>query len=80
MPNRGGARHIQKPWVDAGLLHTCFSKHKGLVSNMHAYEHISSGNAPDPKALLSLQALWVGLVALQPSAQIHTTSSPEPAG
>ena len=71
MPNRGGARHIQKPWVDAGLLHTCFSKHKGLVSNMHAYEHISSGNAPDPKALLSLQALWVGLVALQPSAQIH---------
>ena len=71
MPNRGGARHIQKPWVDAGLLHTCFSKHKGLVSNMHAYEHISSGNAPDPKALLSLQALWSGLVALEPSGLIH---------
>ena len=71
MPNRGGARHIQKPWVDAGLLHTCFENHKALLSNMHAYDHISSACAPDPKALLALQPLWSRLVVLQPSGSIH---------
>ena len=71
MPNRGGARHIQKPWVDAGLLRNCFEKHMALVSNMHAYEHISSACAPDPKALLALQPLWPRLVALQPRGSIY---------
>ena len=71
MPNKGGPRRIQKPYVDAGLLHTCFEKRKDLLTNMQAYEHISSACAPDPKALLSLQPLWSGLVVLEPSGSIH---------
>ena len=62
MPTRGGARHIQKPWVDAGLLRTCFEKHKALIS---------FACAPDPKALLALQPLWSRRVVLQPSGSIH---------
>ena len=71
MPNKGGPRHIQKPYVDAKMLHTCFEKHKDLLKDMHAYDHISSACAPDPKALLSLQPLWSGLVGLEASGSTH---------
>ena len=44
---KGGAQHKAKPWVEVGLLYQCLEKHKELVADLGAYEHIGRSNAPD---------------------------------
>ena len=68
---RGGPRHQSKPWVDVGLLYKCLEKHKAIVKDLGAYEHISSSAAPNPLSLVDTKPLWEGLVRLEPSGMVH---------
>ena len=72
MSGRGGARHHAKPYVDTGILYKCLEKHEGLLSEMGAYEHISSNMAPDPKGLLHTMPLWRESLRVEPSGEIHS--------
>ena len=72
MSGRGGPRHEPKPWVDVGLLYKCLEKHDGLVADLGSYKHLNSAAAPNAKALLHLKDLWVGLLELSPSGDIHS--------
>lgn len=67
---RGGANHKLKPgWI--GLLYQCLEKHKDLLANLGAYEHIGRSNAPDAKGLLANLPLWKELVRLEPTCTVH---------
>lgn len=68
---RGGANHKPKPWVDVGLLYQCLEKHKDLLANLGAYEHIGRSNAPDAKGLFDTLPLWKALVRLEPTCTVH---------
>ena len=68
---KGGPQHKAKPWVEVGLLYQCLEKHKELVADLGAYEHIGRSNAPDPKSLLANMPLWKALVRLEPTCTVH---------
>ena len=70
MTGRGGARHVAKPHVDVDVLFRCLEKHKDLVADLGAYEHISRSYAPNPQALLNNMALWKDLLKVEPSGEI----------
>eukprot|EP00438_Fugacium_kawagutii_P025091 Skav213440 [mRNA] locus=scaffold837:100346:101523:- [translate_table: standard] len=74
MAGRGGSRHASKPHVDEGLLLKVFSKNSDLLRNMGSYERISKSQAADPRGLVALLPMIQGLVELQPTCEIHTSS------
>eukprot|EP00438_Fugacium_kawagutii_P033587 Skav205237 [mRNA] locus=scaffold1794:241395:247080:+ [translate_table: standard] len=74
MAGRGGSRHTSKPHVDEGLLLKVFSKNSDLLRNMGSYERISKSQAADPRGLVALLPMIQGLVELQPTCEIHTSS------
>ena len=68
---KGGARHTSKPVVDVDLLVTCLADRKDLLADLGPYEQISRNQCCNPKALLKVLPLVKGLVALEPTAEIH---------
>ena len=70
--SRGGARHEPKPMVDVGLLYKCLEKHKEILADLGAYEHMCSSSGPNAKALHQTRDLWQGLLDIAPSAMIHS--------
>ena len=68
---KGGAKHKAKPWVDVGLLYQCLEKHKDMVADPGAYEHVGRPNAPDAKGLLANMPLRKALVRLEPTCNVH---------
>ena len=71
---KGGARHFTKPYVDAGILLKTLEVHSKLVTNLGPYESISKNQGCSPKGLLHCLPLVKGLLELQPSAEIHSSS------
>ena len=70
--SRGGPRHEAKPLVDVGLVFKCLEKHKDILADLGAYEHMSSSSGPNAKALHATRKLWTGLLDLEPSGLIHS--------
>jgi len=70
--SRGGPRHEAKPLVDVGLAFKCLEKHKDILADLGAYEHMSSSSGPNAKALHATRKLWTGLLDLEPSGLIHS--------
>ena len=71
---KGGARHFAKPSVDVGILKRELDKHKVLLQNLGAYESVSRNQSASPKGLIQVIDLVAGLVALEPSCEIHQAS------
>ena len=44
---KGGARHLSKPYVDAGLILKCLQDNSELVADMGPYEALSRNGAVD---------------------------------
>ena len=57
---RGGPRHFRKPYVVPGLLFSILNRHKEVLNDLKAYEHLSSGSGVEPKAIGSLQRFAQG--------------------
>jgi len=70
--SRGGPRHEAKPLVDVGLVFKCLEKHKDILADLGAYEHMCSSSGPNAKALHATRKLWTGLLDLEPSGLIHS--------
>ena len=67
---RGGPRHFRKPYVEPGLLFSILNKHKQVLNDLKAYEHLSSGSGVEPKALVLCSDLVKELVSLEPSCEL----------
>jgi len=68
---RGGAKHRAKPMVDLGLLFKCLDYNVDLVKDLGIYEHVSKNGGLEPRGLLALAPLLMGLLKLESSAEIH---------
>ena len=63
---------MPKPYIDSGLLFRALNEHKGLVKDLGSYERISSVHAVDAAGLANVAALSKALLAVAPSAEIHS--------
>ena len=71
---KGGAKHFMKPYVDAGLLLQELQKHREIIADFGSYETISRSQALNPKSMMQSLPLIKGLLKLQPSGEIHSSS------
>lgn len=65
--SKGGARHKPEPVVDVGILAALFGKHKEVIANFGAYEHISRNQAAKGVGLVHVHDLLVDILTACPT-------------
>ena len=69
---KGGARHLPKPFIDAGIVYDALSKHKELISNFGRYDTVSKNQGIDAAGLIQVLPLVQSLVKVESTCEIHT--------